>query len=100
MKESSLVETFGGFTVESATFPEVLRSITFFCTLEGVIFGISASSALESQAIGRDDNALVKHQFDIIGPNEVIEEVVVQTASGGGGDMVITVCMLLQNSYE
>ena len=89
-KELYLAETYGGFTVESAKISRDLESVTFFCTETGIIFGIGFKSAMGFQHIGLIEN-LVEYQFDINGPSEVIKEIAVETASGGGRDLVAMV---------
>ena len=94
IEESALVETFGGFTVESATVSKNTKSVTFYCNKSGIIFGIGVESTLEIQHIGLI-NGLLGHRFDVNGPNEVIEEIIVETAPGGGGDLIATVVLPL-----
>ena len=86
----ALTKAFGGFTVESATIPKALQSISFFCSVCGTILGIGIKSISDSQHIGLTDD-LICHQFDIDGPSEVIEEILIEAAPGGGGDLLITV---------
>ena len=89
-EELALTKAFGGFTVESITVSKDLQSISFFCSVNGAILGIGIKSVSEFQHIGLIDD-LVCHQFDIDGPDEVVEEILTETAPGGGGDLLITV---------
>ena len=99
MEESALVETFGGFTVESATVSKDIKSVTFYCNKCGIIFGIGIKSACEIQRVGLIDG-LLNHQFDVDGPNEVIEEILVETTPGGGGDLIATVVFCRYKSSQ
>ena len=92
MEESALVETFEGFTVESATVSKNIESVTFYCNKSGIIFGIGIESSLEIQHIGLI-NGLLGHRFEINWPNEVIEEIIVETAPGGEEDLIATVVL-------
>ena len=99
MEESALVETFGGFTVESATVSKDIRSVTFYCNKSGIILGIGIESICEIQCVGLVDG-LLEHQFGIDGPNEVIEEILVEAAPGGGGDLIATVVFCRYKSSQ
>ena len=85
-----LIKSFGGFTVESATVSKDLQSISFFCSKYGIILGIGIKSISDFQHIGLIDD-LICHQFDIDGPSEVIEEILIEAAPSGGGDLLATV---------
>ena len=97
-EELRIIKQFDCFTVELAQISTFLTKIVFYCSESGLILGVGIGSSSEYQYIGQRYD-LIEHEFDVQVPNEVVEEIIVESAKNGG-DLIATVRIILLNDFE